>query len=474
VELIVLAAQAGSLDAAQAAHAFGQACETARSGDPSTQSLAVLRAMAGGADDLDEAVPASLLRLSGTRRRAFERVKELQNVPALHSLDKPPDARTTVAALSGMVYAAVLDPQYLLVTEDHRLLAKHSFLAASGDRSSNLFADSSLIRSNGAPGSSLAGGFARFHEVSQVLNRNKVDPPAAEVLVGETAAVIEPSRPMPFTAAVAPDPSEVVFRASARLVEVYATVTDNRGRYVDDLGAGQFSIVEAGHPQPVTAFENHTGKVSVALLFDTTGSMEATLPSLKAAALHMLDDLRPDDSVAVYGFNDRVAELQPFTTDKTAAKRAVLRAHAAGSTALYDALLRVNHDLAARSGKKVIIVFTDGDDNSSMLTAADVIQSAKTRGVPIYTIAEGDATGSVKLLDQLANISHSTGGSPFVIRKLSDIGAVFEKVSEDLMHGYLLAFQPRPDDDHGWRTIKVVISGGKGFQVRAREGYYPE
>ena len=88
----------------------------------------------------------------------------------------------------------------------------------------------------------------------------------------------------------------------------------------------------------------------MALLFDTTGSMEGALPSLKSSALHLLDELRPDDTVAVYGFNDRVAELQPFTTDKISAKRAVLRAHAAGSTALYDALLRVNHDLAGMPG----------------------------------------------------------------------------------------------------------------------------
>jgi VWFA-related protein len=470
VELIVLASQAGSLDTAQAAHAFRQACETIHTDDPSAQSIAVLRAMVDGADDLDEAVPTRLLRLSDARRSAFERIKELQHVPAFRALDNPPEARSTVAALSGLVYAAVLDPQYLLVAEDQRLLAKHSFLPAPGDKSAGLFSDSYLIRSNSSPGSSFAGGFARFREVTQVLNRHKVDASAAETPAVEATAVTGPTRPMPFTAAPPPPPTEAIFRANARLVKVYATVTDSRGRYVDDLTAGQFTILDSGHAQPVTAFENHTASVSVALLFDTTSSMEATLPSLKAAALRMLDDLRPDDSVAVYGFNDRVAELQPFTTDKTAAKHAVLRAHAGGSTALYDALLRVNHDFAARAGKKVIVVFTDGDDNSSMLTSDDVIQSAKKRGVPIYTIAEGEALGSPKLLDQLANMSRSTGGKPFVIRKLSDIAEVFQKVSEDLMHGYLLAFQPHTDDEHAWHPIKVVLST-KGNQVRAREGY---
>jgi VWFA-related protein len=188
----------------------------------------------------------------------------------------------------------------------------------------------------------------------------------------------------------------------------------------------------------------------------------------------LLDELRPQDSVAVYSFNDRVTELQPYTTDKVAAKRAVLRAHAAGTTALYDALLRVNHDLAGHAGKKIVIVFTDGDDNSSMLTSDAAILRAKGRGIPIYTIAEGDALVHQELIGQLANISRSTGGSSFLIRKLSDIGAVFQKVSEDLMHGYLLAFQPSEGEDHAWRKIQVVLANGKGRQVRAREGYFPD
>jgi len=120
------------------------------------------------------------LRLSGTRREAFERVKDLQHVPTLRSLENPPEARKALAALSGLVYAAVLDPQYLLVAEDHLLLAKHNFLGSPSDKSPSLFADSSLIRSNRAPGSRFAGGFARLGEVSQVLNRRKVHVPAGE------------------------------------------------------------------------------------------------------------------------------------------------------------------------------------------------------------------------------------------------------------------------------------------------------
>lgn len=473
LELVVLAGEAGSLDSGGAARAFREVAEALRSANPSAKALEALRAMCGAAD-LDEALPARLLRLSGARRDSYERVKSLQNVPSFRSLGDSPDALKSLAALSGAVYAALLEPEYLLVAEDAQLLAKHNFMPAGGDRRAAFFADSSLNISNSLPGSSLAGGFARFKEMIRALDQRRVKANSAQEPGMETAPAQEPAQPGSVAEAGPRPPAEALFRASGRIVEVYATVTDSHGRYVDDLKAGQFTILEGGQPKPVFAFENHTSSVSVALLFDATGSMGTALPSLKSAALQLLDELRPDDSVAVYSFNDRVAELQSYTTDKVAAKRAVLRTHAAGITALYDALLRVNHDLAGRAGKKVIIVFTDGDDNASMLTSDAAILRAKGRGIPIYTIAEGDALAHQQLIGQLANISRATGGTSFPIRKLSDIGAVFQKVSEDLMHGYLLAFQPSEGDDHGWRKIEVVLANGKGRQVRAREGYFPD
>jgi len=475
VELVVLASEAGSLDQAGAAKAFLQITEALRSGNASARSIAALREMSGGAADLDEAIPVRLLRLGGARRDAYERVKALQNVPSIRSLGDSPDALKTLAALSGAVYAALLDPQYLLVAEDSRLLAKHNFLPAGGDKRASLFADSALIVSNSPPGSNLAGGFGRFREVTRALDERRVKANTAEAPATDATASEEAVQPGPGPAELGlRPPTEAVFRASGRIVEVYATVTDSRGRYVDDLNASQFTILEGGQPKPVFAFEDHTSSVSVALLFDATGSMESALPSLKSAAMQFLDELRPEDSVAVYSFNNRVTELQPYTTDKVAAKRAVLRSHAAGTTALYDALLHVNHDMAGRAGKKVILVFTDGDDNASMLTADAAILRAKGRGIPIYTIAEGGALAHQQLIGQLAGIARATGGTAFLIRTLSDIGAVFQKVSEDLMHGYLLAFQPSESEGRGWRKIEVVLAKSKGRQVRAREGYFPD
>ena len=242
---------------------------------------------------------------------------------------------------------------------------------------------------------------------------------------------------------------------------------DSAGNYVDDLKMGDFRIVDAGVPVQVGAFENHSSGISVALLLDTTGSMVSTLPALRSSAM------RPVDWVAVYGFNTQVSELQPFTRNRDLAKRAILRTHAAGSTGLYDALLRVSHDLSGRAGKKAILVFTDGEDNASALTAEIAINRARREGVPIYTIAHGGGIADART-GELSGMAESTGALSFAIREPNEIRGVFEHIARDLVHGYLLTFQPPPDTQGKWRPLKVNLPKIENRYVRARDGYYPE
>ncbi len=471
VELAVLGRQAGSISDSQAAQFFREACEFAGAPNPSARAIEIVRAMTGGATDLDEAVPEHLLRLTGARLDAFAAIKRLQNVPSFAaSLDNA----ATLAALSGSVYASLLDPAYLLVAEDSQLLSKHNFIPTENSQEI-LFGRSRLEISSSAPGSRFVGGFGDFQTTARAL-RKQIVGPLLDPIVAETdsAPVPAPATDNPAHPGSEAAPNDPVFKADGRIVEVYTTVTDGRGRYVDNLHAGDFSILEQGKSKPIFAFEDHNAAVSVALLFDTTASMVNTLPLLKAAAMQLVDDLRPGDSAAVYTFSDSVNENQAFTTDKDAAKRAILKTHAVGDTALYDALVRVNRDLSSRGGKKVIIVFTDGADNSSMLTSAMSTERARANGIPVYVIAEGEALEHQQLIGELGRISQATGGSQFLIHRLSDIAPVFEKVSEELMHGYLLAFQPSAGSEHEWRPIEVVLSGRKGLQIRAREGFYVE
>jgi len=466
VNLISRGVEAGSIGQTAGAAAFRRVCQDLIvSGrvapDHSAKALAVLREIAGSGD-LREAVAGKLLRLSDERRVAFERVLKLQNVPRINN-----DPATIATALIGLVYAASLDPDGLLVNADPSLLRKHQF----APQRPAVFAPAALVSS--PSGAYLTGGLANLTDLGKRFapaGKSVARSTPRDAASGSGSAVGESA---PLLATDSP-PVEADFKVTGRLVEVYATVTDSRGRYVDNLTRDQFAILDQQSPQNITAFEPQSNEVSCVLLLDTTGSMQFALPALKNAALRLIGDLRPEDSVAVYNFSDSVTELQPFTTDKAAAKRAVLHTQAFGDTALYDALARVGQDLAGRAGKKVIVLFTDGKDNASTLNPNAAILRAKANGVPIYTIAQGEAIGHPDLLEQLAGISKATGGESFAIQKPSEIGRVFDKVSQDLTHGYLLSFQPPTSENPAWRPIQVTIGGPRSLKVRARDGYDPE
>jgi len=265
-----------------------------------------------------------------------------------------------------------------------------------------------------------------------------------------------------------------VFRVETRLVEVFATVRDHNGRYIDGLPVQRFEVRDNGEVQRITTFESNTSQFACAILLDTTGSMAAALPAVKNSVLKIIDDLRETDSVAVYGFSAGVVRLQDFTTDKAAAKQAVLRTRPGGATALFDAVSQVAREIAPRAGKKAIVVFTDGDDNASLLNARAAVQRAKKTGVPIFTIAEGDALKRKPLLNQLADIADTTGGASYEAWKTNDATLIFRKIFEGLRHTYLLAYRPPASSGQSWRTIQVVISGEKDARIRAKEGYIPE
>jgi len=465
VELISRGVQAGSIDQIAGATAFRRTCQDLTAQDHPAKALAVLREISGG--ETHDAVARNLLHLDEERRAAFERVLKLQNVP--QAGDNPENIAT---ALSGIVYAVSLDPDGLLVNADSSLLRKHQFLSPDKprDQQGGVFSPVALVPS--ASGAYLTGGLRNLGALGKTFA------PAGKS-IARSAPRDQASGLSPVSGGgsgpIASDlpPIEADFKVSGRLVEVSATVTDRRGRYVDDLTSSDFLIMDEGIAPGIMAFEPQSNKVSCVLLLDTTGSMQFALPALKNAALRLIGELRPEDSIAIYNFSDSVTELQPFTTDKSAAKRAVLRTQAFGDTALYDALARVGQDLEGRAGKKVIVLFTDGKDNASTLNPDAAIQRAKTNGVPIYTIAQGEAIGHKDLLEQLAGISKATGGEAFAIEKPSEIGRVFDKVSEDLTHGYLLSFQPPQTENSAVRRIQVTVSGRRGLKVRAREGYYP-
>jgi Ca-activated chloride channel family protein len=257
-------------------------------------------------------------------------------------------------------------------------------------------------------------------------------------------------------------------------VEVYATIRDQNGRYLDDLPRERFQLKDNGEPQPLAAFESNAEKFSCAVLLDTTGSMAAVLPVVKSSVIHMIDQLRDEDTVAIYSFSTSLNQLMDFTTDKAAAKQAVLRTRANGSTALFDAVSELARDMAPRPGKKAMVVFTDGDDNASLLNIKAAVQRAKKAGVPVYAIAEGDALKSKGLLNELKDIAEMTGAQSYQAHKTSEIAGIFEAITGDLQHTYMMAYQAPASTDRRWRTIELTVTGLKGGKVRSKEGYLPD
>lgn len=268
--------------------------------------------------------------------------------------------------------------------------------------------------------------------------------------------------------------SAPLFKVDVRLVDVYATIYDHKGRYVDGLTRERFSLSDNGTKQPLVSFENSTSSLSCAILLDTTGSMNAVLPMVKNAIMKFIDQLNPDDSVAVYTFNSTLQVNQEFTRDKDAAKRAVLRTRARGETALYDSISQAASALVRQPGKKALVVFTDGQDNASVLNKNAAVKRAKKLGIPLYAIAEGDALKSKELMKTLEDLSNATGGTAYALAKAGKVGDVFADIAQDLQHVYMMSYKAPPGNEGDWRRIGIVVSGIKDYRIRAKEGYISE
>jgi Ca-activated chloride channel family protein len=265
------------------------------------------------------------------------------------------------------------------------------------------------------------------------------------------------------------------FRSDVRLVEVYASITDQKGRHVDGLERQRFHVADEGTQQKIVSFETEGSELTCAILLDTTGSMQDALPKVKNAVSSFLEEMREGDAAGIFAFNATLVTLQDFTTDRDAARRAVLRTRAAGATALFDALASVARSTSARRGKKAIVLFTDGDDNASGLTADGATKRILEAGVPVYTVLEGEARRSPVLRKRLRAIAESTGGFSSEADSAKDIEKVFMNIEGDLKHLYLLTYSPPATADvTKWRAIRVEVEGLTDYKVRGKQGYFPE
>jgi Ca-activated chloride channel family protein len=283
--------------------------------------------------------------------------------------------------------------------------------------------------------------------------------------------------------AAAQQPPVATFRAGVDLVRVAAVVRDSRGRFVQDLTPRDFQVLVDGVPRPITDFRQDSPGVSVALLFDVSGSMESRMAPAREAAMHVLSWLQASrDEAAVFTFDTRLEEVTPLTKGLQQLPDQLSTLTPFGATSLHDAIAQTAQRLEAREERRrAVIVFTDGIDNASKLDPAEVSGIASAIDVPVYIVgvvpmidnptsdAGTPAAAESPLASTLRNIAAWTGGHVFVVSTPGERSSVAQQIVSELRHQYLIAFESsgRP----GWHPLEVRARG-KDLVVRARSGYF--
>ena len=276
-----------------------------------------------------------------------------------------------------------------------------------------------------------------------------------------------------------------VFRSGVDLVTVSATVRDRRGRAVPDLIATDFQVYDRGVARPIAEFRTEAAPVSVAILFDVSGSMDMASRALAArfAAHHVLSWLEHGrDEAALFAFDSRLHEVAPFTVDTRALQGALGEVDPFGATSLHDAIADTAKRISERANRRrAIVVLTDGIDTASRLTPADVSGIASEIDVPVYVVAvvlpidNPDANGRPSDGDDvpvtvgtIRELAAWTGGELFYASTPSDTSKVARQIVRELRQQYLIAFEPSAGA--GWHPIEIRTTK-KNLTVRARGGY---
>jgi VWFA-related protein len=248
------------------------------------------------------------------------------------------------------------------------------------------------------------------------------------------------------------------------------TVADGHGKFVRNIPKAAFRVFEDGHPQMVTHFASEDVPLELVAAIDISGSMAPVMPRVKTAVKQFLGDVPPQDQVTLLGFNDSIFTLTRKTTDPAERIKAVDRLAPWGSTALYDVLLRGVEILGRQTGRKALVVFTDGEDQGSHATINDVERRLQSSDVTLYMIAQGRGVTMEPLKRIMERLSVPTGGRALFTDSIDELHTAFADLLDELSNQYLLGYQSTNSKrDDQWRKIKVDVDGH--HDVRARQGY---
>ncbi len=272
-------------------------------------------------------------------------------------------------------------------------------------------------------------------------------------------------------------------RSGVELVELNVTATDPTGKYVPGLSEDDFDVYEDGAKQKLTFFSATQQPISLAILLDTSASMEERMGIAQEAAIGFTRQLHKDDQAEVIDFDSQVRVLSPFTSDGAALEKAIKTTTANGSTSLYNAVYIALKDLkkikAANSSeirRQAIVLLSDGDDTSSLIEFDQVLDLAKRSETVIYCIGlrQGEiARREFKEAEfVLKQLSNETGGRAYFPTDARELAKIYQSIWDELSSQYTMAYSSgNPKRDGAWRRVQVRITK-PGLTARTKLGYY--
>jgi Ca-activated chloride channel family protein len=275
-----------------------------------------------------------------------------------------------------------------------------------------------------------------------------------------------------------------VFRASVDVVSMNVTVVEPQSRFVTDLNESDFSVFEDGVRQDVLYFSRTSLPIALSLLIDSSASMEERMVTAQEAAIGFARRVRPQDLAQVVDFDSTVEIRHGFTSDVAALESAIQSTVSGGSTALYNAVYIALRELAkvkARSEEDVrrqaIVLLSDGEDTTSLVSYEEVLDLAKRSETAIYTIGlqPRDTTGLKGFREAefvLRQLAQETGGRAFFAQKVEELAGVYGQIAEELSSQYTIGYAPKNARRDGtWRRILVQVAKPNAT-ARTRRGYY--
>lgn len=266
-----------------------------------------------------------------------------------------------------------------------------------------------------------------------------------------------------------------IFKSNVRTVPIYATVVDASGRLVADLEQSDFTLLDNGKPADVTLFSNESQPFTAVVMLDTSASMTANLKLLNRAAEQFLLRLLPVDKAQVGAFNDKIQLSGTFTNNRDELIGALNDLYFGNPTRLNDGIAAGLDALQGIEGRRVVLVFTDGDDTSSKTNFKTVLERARDEEVMVYSIGleseyfNGQRIVKTRPSRDLRKISDETGGGYFELLKSAELAPTFSRVAQELRSQYLIGFAPTALDG---KVHKLDVKVARpGMTVRARRSY---